>query len=125
MKTKVLAVCLLLSSTLSVFSQENEVNTLVVEANQEAEIAYNQGITFMDTKQYQDAITQFEKALQYNNEFRQAYVNLGSAKSAMQDYDGAIAAFGKALALDSTQGQVWYSKGVALYNKNMYKTLKR
>ena len=109
MKTKVLALCLLLSSTLSVLSQENEVNTLVVEANQEAEIAYNQGITFMDTKQYQDAITQFEKALQYNNEFRQAYVNLGSAKSAMQDYDGAIAAFGKALALDSTQGQVWYS----------------
>ena len=70
----------LIPSVLFTVAQEDTVNTIVVEANQEAELAYNKGISLMGEKQYKEAVAQFEEALKYNAQFRQAYVNMGSAK---------------------------------------------
>jgi Flp pilus assembly protein TadD len=62
-------------------AQTETINTIVIEQNQEAELAYNNGIQLLNAQQYGQAIQQFELAIRYNPQFLKAYINLGAAKT--------------------------------------------
>jgi len=64
-----------LSVTQHALSQEKiDTNaTIVVEKNQEAEIAYNRGIKNFNNKEYQAAIVNFSEAIKYKSNFAKAY----------------------------------------------------
>ncbi|HPY81737.1 MAG TPA: tetratricopeptide repeat protein, partial [Bacteroidales bacterium] len=121
MKQKILFVFASLCLTSTVFSQQiDTASTVVVEQNQEAELAYNQGITHLTNKEYTEAIAQFNEALKYNPRFTRAYINLGAAYTYAGDLRNAVISYNQALAIDSTLGQVHYSRGLLYYSQQMY-----
>ncbi|HRS19254.1 MAG TPA: tetratricopeptide repeat protein, partial [Bacteroidales bacterium] len=99
-------------------AQTETINTIVIEQNQEAELAYNNGIQLLNAQQYGQAIQQFELAIRYNPQFLKAYINLGAAKTYTNDLDGAISAYNYVLGVDSTIAQVWYSRAMVYFSKN-------
>ena len=65
------------------FSQEfdNQIfddPTLVAAENQEAELAYNLGVTQFGNGEYEKALESFGKSISYDGNFAKAYLNRGS-----------------------------------------------
>ena len=62
---------------------------------------------------YQGAIADYDRALELNPQFAQAYYNRGNAKRTLKDYQGAIADYDKAIELNPRFAQAYYNRGVA------------
>ncbi len=80
---RVLILCLcVLAATTSLYAQTDE-----------AKAAYNEGQTAMQAKNYEAAITAYQKAIQADPQYYDAYLNLGVCYYATEKYDEAIANF--------------------------------
>jgi hypothetical protein len=63
-------------------------------------------------KEYEAAVEDFTKALQFNPKAKKAYLSRGIARKKLTDYDGALADFNAALALDARYADALYNRGL-------------
>ena len=87
--------------------------TLVVAENQEAELAYNEGIKNFSKKKFRQALANFEQAIKFKPNFDKAYYNRGCVKSELKDFKGAISDFDFALGINSEMASAYFSRARA------------
>lgn len=63
-------------------------------------------------KEYEAAIDDFTKAIQFNPKAKKSYLNRGIARKKLTDYDGALADFNAALKLDPRFTDALYNRGL-------------
>ena len=64
-------------------------------------------------KDYQGAISNYNKALEIDPNYAKAYLNRGVARSNLKDYQGAISDYDKALKIDPNYADAYYNRGNA------------
>ena len=80
---------------------------------------FDKGKSYFDLEQYYNAVSDFDKAIELDPEFRDAYFQRGYCKDELEDYYGAISDYSKAIELDP--GSVAYNnRGVAKNNLKDY-----
>jgi tetratricopeptide (TPR) repeat protein len=62
---------------------------------------------------YEEAIEDYVKAIDINPDIAIVYNNLGIARQAKDDIDGAIVEYDKAIKLDPKYIHTYYSRGIA------------
>jgi tetratricopeptide (TPR) repeat protein len=76
--------------------------------------------TDMEGSNYDDAITNYTKALKINPRNAIAYNNRGLAWGKKGDYDNAIADFSKAVEINPQYTDAYNNRGIAYYEKRKY-----
>ena len=103
-KQLIIILLLLINLPFNINAQETKDDfdaTLIAAEGQESKISYNLGIENFKNKEYEEAIKNFSRAIQYEPGFAKAYLNRGSVKTKINDYTGAIEDFNLALQLDT------------------------
>jgi len=78
---------------------------------------FNEAEKLSEARKYTEAIELFNKAIEKDTTFLEAYNNRGTAKSAIGDYEGAIKDYQKVLEIDSQNTMAFFNIG------NNYKRL--
>lgn len=81
---------------------------------------YNQGVFYDNLSQYTEAIASYDKALEINPNYSEAWNNRGTALSGLGNYTDAVVSYDKALKIDSNYSKAWNNRGIALYNLGKY-----
>ncbi|RLD27693.1 MAG: hypothetical protein DRI54_00680 [Bacteroidetes bacterium] len=77
---------------------------------------YKTGMEFFDSKNYNDAIGQFTKAIELQTDYTDAYIKRGESYEALKKPQEAADDFRRALAFDSKNVDLYYKTGVIYYN---------
>ena len=88
--------------------------------SRDATAYYNQGRAYGQKGQYDQAISDYSKAIEIDPKFATAYNNRGIAYRQKGQYDQAISDYNKALEINSTDAWAYSSRGVAYYSKKEY-----
>ncbi len=80
----------------------------------------NQGFDFYLKKEYDTAIEKYNKALDIDENYKEAWHYLGVAYRHKGEYDTAIEKYNKALDIDENFKEAWYGLGVAYGHKGEY-----
>jgi len=81
---------------------------------------YNKGITLNSVADYDEAVKEFEKAVQVEHGFAKGHVNLGVTYSLLGDEDKALTAFQKAVEVDPGEPEAWRNLGITYRNLQDY-----
>lgn len=73
-------------------------------------IYFKQATELLQQGQYEAAIEMYDKTLQTNPDFYEAWLGRGIAFSRLQQYETAIGCYNKALQIKSDQPEPWYEK---------------
>lgn len=92
--------------------------TIVVDADQDAELAYNKGIELYSAKQYSEAVKSFSDAIAVNPKFVKAYMNRAAVRTELKDFKGAAEDYGVVIELDSAEKRAFYKRGMCFYYLN-------
>src|SRR3989338_8732517 len=83
--------------------------------------AYNhRGIAYVNKGQFDQAISDYNKALEINPRYAGAYYSRGVAYDSKGQYDQAISDYNKALELNPMDALAYYNRGVAYYSRKDY-----
>lgn len=77
---------------------------------------YKTGMDFYDSKNYNDAIEQFTKAIELETDYVDAYVKRGESYLELKKPQEAADDFRRALAFDNKNEDLFYKTGVIYYN---------
>ena len=72
---------------------------------------YNIGVYKAKLKDYNGAISDYNKAIELNPNYTKAYYNRGISKSKLKDHYGAISDFNKAIELNPNYTKAYYNRG--------------
>ena len=81
---------------------------------------YNTGNHFLNSQQYEQALTAYQQVVQLNPNFSDAWLNAGVALANLKRYEEAIDVFNKAVQINPNDSLVWSNKGFALLNLKRY-----
>ncbi len=95
-------------SVIDILGREN-VNQLYKKAN-----------TFYDLKQYENAIESYEKVVEIQPDFSQAWNGLGKTFYEIKRYKEASEAYNSAIKLENNNKQAWKGRGFSLYKLSKY-----
>jgi tetratricopeptide (TPR) repeat protein len=84
-------------------------------ASQEAS---DQGVAYLDRQRYDEAIAEFNKAIEIDPSFADAYYNRGIANSKKGNLDQAISDYTKAIQINPKDSDFYYNRGLAYHKKN-------
>lgn len=79
----------------------------------EEAILYFKGVVYARKSQWDQAISDFNKALEINPGFAEAYISRGFAYRGKGQYDQAISDYNKALEINPRHAWVYYNRGLA------------
>ncbi len=79
--------------------------------------AYQQGVVYLESGQYDEAITEFDRAITLDAQFAQAIWARGEAQMALGDYETAVADFDRVVALHPTTFPSIYVYRAAAYTQ--------
>jgi len=88
--------------------------------NLTAEDYYNQGIDYAKLQQYTDAVASYDKAIQINPDYSNAWYNRGNALLNLGKYDDAVASYDKVVKIDPQYSDAWVNRGVTLGKLGRY-----
>ncbi len=98
--------------------------SLEIDSNESSQITFefylNQGDSYCHLEQYQEAITNYNKAIALNSQSADAYNNRGLAYGNLQKYQEAIADFTKAIAINPQDAEAYHNRGNAYRNFKKY-----
>ena len=117
MKLKTLSFSVLLSMFAynSVNAQDSIVKAAILDdGSQNAEKSYNQGIQHFASKNFKEALTDFNAAISIKPDFDKAYFNRGNTKMELNDLQGALADFNMALNI-SQQSDYFFGRAQVKY----------
>jgi tetratricopeptide (TPR) repeat protein len=86
----------------------------------QAETHYNKGNYLSDAGKYDEAIVEYTKAIELNQNYAKAYNNRGSAYSRKNQHDLAIADYSKAIEIEPNYALAWSNRGLAYLNIKQY-----
>ena len=86
----------------------------------EAVELFNQGSTLVELRRYDEAQALFDKLLQLEPNYSQAWVKRGEVLLELQKYDEALKAFDEAVKLKSDYAPAWYGRGKVLEKLQRY-----
>jgi len=92
----------------------------IVCYGQTAQEYYDTGLDFLGKKMYDEAIAAYQKAIELNPQYTNAYRYLGVAYRKKGMNDEAISAYKKAIELNPQYTEAHNELGIAYYNKKMY-----
>ncbi len=75
---------------------------------------YQKGLTDIAAGNIPQAIGSFDRAIELDPDYVQAYIERGNAKDNISDFSGAISDYTKAIALDPNQSSAYYNRGTVL-----------
>ena len=93
--------------------KKEAVQTNINEWFEKGEKAYKAG-------NFQEAVTNFTKAIQIDPNDAMAYYNRGVAYADQKQYDRAIADYGKAIQIDPNYANAYNNRGIAYKNLKQY-----
>ena len=76
-----------------------------------AKAYFNRGNSYLGKKNYDKAIDNYNKAIEYKCDFAEAYFKMGYSYACKQDYTEALKWFNKAVDLNPKEIQAWDCKG--------------
>ena len=85
-----------------------------------AEVYLKQGNEYFEKGQYDEAILNFNHALEISPEYAEAYVMRGKAYDKKGGYDHAIKDFNRALEINPEYAEVYYHLGLTYKQKGQY-----
>jgi tetratricopeptide (TPR) repeat protein/S1-C subfamily serine protease len=74
---------------------------------------YNRGIAKSALGDKKGAISDYDRAIEFNPKFADAYSNRGIAKSALGDKKGAILDYDRAIEINPKDAKAYYNRGIA------------
>ncbi len=77
---------------------------------------FNQGNGLVKAEKYEEAIENFDKAIEENPALSKAWNNKGVALVSLGRFENAITCFSEAIKIDQQYVIAWYNKGVAYIN---------
>lgn len=83
----------------------------------QAEEHFRKGFEHQNQGNLDEALEEYQKALQLNPNYTQVYTNLGTVYLGKQDYDQAIQQFKKVIELNYFDTKAHYNMGLALLYK--------
>jgi len=81
--------------------------------DENSESYFKAGNEFMVKQNYEDAIIQYDKAIELNPSLVSAWNNKGIALSRLKRFEDAIICYDKAIDLDQNHANAWYNKAKA------------
>jgi tetratricopeptide (TPR) repeat protein len=81
---------------------------------------FQQGVSFLKSRQYDEAIGSFSAAVELNPQYSEAYLNRGLAWAGKGDLDQAISDYTQALESSPRDGQAYKNRGLAWAAKGEY-----
>ena len=81
---------------------------------------YNRGDTFFDLGKFEDAIQDYNKAIDLNPNNASYYYNRGTTFANLEKFEDAIQDYNKAIDLNPNDESVYYNRGVAFIYLNEY-----
>ncbi|VVB57084.1 Tetratricopeptide repeat protein [uncultured archaeon] len=79
-----------------------------------SQIHYGRGAAWYGLDSYEQAVREFDLAVQLGPKYADAYFARGNAKYALKEYAGALADYNKAVELDPKNAMAFYNRGHAL-----------
>ena len=76
---------------------------------------FNRGLAFSRQKRYQEAIFEYQKAIEINPKYAKAHYNLAGVFKQLQQYDQAIYQYEKAIKANTDYAKAHYKLGIMLY----------
>jgi len=87
--------------------------------------AYNNlGHALVSQKRFEEAVTQYQRAIKINPDYSKAYNNLGHVLNELKRYDEAIEQFQQAISIEAKYAEVYNNQGNALKRKGKLKESK-
>ena len=78
-------------------------------------LGYNKGLALDNLDKSDEAIKAYDKAIEINPQYSDAWNNKGIALDNLNKSDEAIKAYDKAIEINPHNSIAWYNKGNALY----------
>jgi tetratricopeptide (TPR) repeat protein len=101
----------LLNETRSALEDSRKLHERINQPIQEIfGLYFKQATQLLQEGQYEDAIEMYDKSLQTNPDFYDAWLGRGIAFTRLQQYETAIGCYNKALQLNSDHPEPWYEK---------------
>ncbi|BBC24087.1 tetratricopeptide repeat protein [Pseudanabaena sp. ABRG5-3] len=91
-----------------------------IEAIYRSQLFLEVGNLFNSLEQYEEAITDFDKAIELNPNYVKAWFNRGIAKGNLKRHKEAIADFDKVIELNPNHAKGWVNRGTAKGNLQRY-----
>jgi len=87
----------------------------------EAERRYKQGVEYHKQKRWEEAIREFQKAVEIRNDYPEAHENLGAAFFEKNDLENAVREFSIAInQFQESKAQPYYNRGLAYYSARRF-----
>ena len=87
--------------------------TKSIKLDPNPEVYYKRAIAYMQTKQYEKAIADFDKAATTKDEIPELFFMKANCKSALNDFNGAVSDLDKAIKYNPENGKYYFFRGVA------------
>ncbi len=118
---KTLSIFFIVTITIgSLYAQPSD-SLIVTAENQEAQLAYNNGVKLFSAKNYAAAEKKFTESIRYDANFVSAYFSRANAKTQVGNKKGAIADFNKTISLAPQMGDAYFGRAYAHFLLGDYK----
>jgi Tfp pilus assembly protein PilF len=87
----------------------------------DAEAYYKKGEFYYSKEKYEEAINEYNKAIELKPDFPNAYKNRGNSYYYLKKYEEAIADYRKAIEIKPDFPNAYYNRGLVYYNQQKYK----
>jgi tetratricopeptide (TPR) repeat protein len=85
--------------------------TTAIKLDPEMKYYENRGLMFIETEDYQNAISDFNEALLYDTSNSTLYFNRGYTQALSGNYESAIKDYSRAISNDSTNAKIFVNRG--------------
>ncbi len=100
-------------------------NAIAIDPNQNLYKCFNtRGAAKAHLGDYSGALTDYNKAIEINSSYVDAYYNRGVLRENIKDYSGALADYTKAIEINPSYADAYYSRGLVKANSKEHGDLK-